>query len=121
MDGLIKRYTFYFSDIVEGCAILIITMAALQAMAHCLRLFIARPPAPEERKTEVRLMFGRWLSVALEFELATDILRTAVAPSWDEIGKLAAIAALRTLLNYFLEREIRASERPSRISADSRT
>jgi uncharacterized membrane protein len=42
--------------------------------------------------------------------LAADILRTAIAPTWEEIGKLAAIAALRTLLNYFLEREIRTAE-----------
>jgi uncharacterized membrane protein len=57
----------------------------------------------------VRLQLGRWLSLALEFELAADILRTAIAPTWEEIGKLAAIAALRTLLNYFLEREIRTA------------
>jgi uncharacterized membrane protein len=46
------------------------------------------------------------LAVALEFELAADILRTAIAPTWNEIGQLAAIAALRTLLNYFLQKEI---------------
>uniref|UniRef100_UPI0025D2436C DUF1622 domain-containing protein n=1 Tax=uncultured Sphingomonas sp. TaxID=158754 RepID=UPI0025D2436C len=57
-------------------------------------------------KEEVRLRLGRWLAVALEFLLAADILRTAVAPSWDEIGKLAAVATLRTLLNYFLQKEI---------------
>ncbi len=54
----------------------------------------------------MRLRLPRWLAVALEFALAADILRTAIAPSWEDIGKLAAIAALRTLLNYFLQREI---------------
>jgi uncharacterized membrane protein len=44
--------------------------------------------------------------VALEFELAADILNTAVTPTWNEIGKLAAIATLRTALNYFLQRDI---------------
>ena len=38
--------------------------------------------------------------------LGADILRTAVEPSWDEIGRLAAIAAIRTALNFFLQREI---------------
>jgi len=42
--------------------------------------------------------------------LAADILATAIAPTWDEIGKLAAIAALRTALNYFLERELDSTE-----------
>ena len=48
----------------------------------------------------------RWLAIALEFELAADILRTAVTPTWTEIEQLAAIATLRTALNYFLAKEI---------------
>ena len=50
--------------------------------------------------------------LALEFALASDLIRTAVAPSWDDIGKLAAIMALRTALNYFLEREFEHAARP---------
>lgn len=59
---------------------------------------------------KVRIRMGRWLAVALEFELAADILQTAVAPTWDEIGKLGAIIVLRTTLNYFLQREIEKVE-----------
>ncbi len=50
------------------------------------------------------------MTVALVLLLAADILATAIAPTWDDIGKLAAIAVLRTALNYFLERELRSSE-----------
>lgn len=57
--------------------------------------------------TEVRLLLARYLVLALEFQLASDILSSAVAPSWDRIGKLGAIAVIRTLLNYFLTREMR--------------
>ena len=57
--------------------------------------------------TAVRLAFARYLVLALEFQLAADILSTAVAPSWDDIGKLAAIAVIRTVLNYFLVREMK--------------
>jgi uncharacterized membrane protein len=64
-----------------------------------------------DAKEEVRLRMGRWLALALEFLLAADILETAVAPTWEEIGQLAAIAALRTALNFFLQREIDAAER----------
>jgi uncharacterized membrane protein len=56
--------------------------------------------------TEVRLTLARFLAIALEFELGADILSTAVTPSWDAIGKLAAIAVIRTALNYFLGREM---------------
>ena len=65
----------------------------------------------------IRLVLARYLAMALEFQLGADILSTAVAPSWTEIGKLGAIAVIRTGLNYFLsqemkeERETAANER----------
>lgn len=103
---------------VELAAAAIIALAALEATVKALRLFIQRglPPAA---KTEVRLTLGRWLAVALEFELAADILRTAVAPTWNEIGQLAAIAALRTALNYFLGKEIDKEASAERRSAET--
>jgi uncharacterized membrane protein len=67
---------------------------------------------------EARLSFARYLALALELQLGADILSTAVAPSWDQIGKLAAIAVIRTALNYFLRQELhgdtsRAHKKPS--------
>jgi uncharacterized membrane protein len=47
-----------------------------------------------------------WLLLGLEFELAADIVRSAIAPTWTDIGQLASIAAIRTFLNYFLESDI---------------
>ena len=54
------------------------------------------------------LRFASWILLSLEFALAADIVRTAIAPTWDDIGQLAAIAAIRTFLNYFLERDLEA-------------
>lgn len=59
-----------------------------------------------------RLTLGRYLALALEFQLGADILGTAVSPSFREIGKLGAVAAIRTALNFFLSREL-AQERAS--------
>ncbi|SCG44659.1 DUF1622 domain-containing protein [Micromonospora halophytica] len=56
--------------------------------------------------TPIRLSLGRFLTLGLEFQLAADILRTAVSPTFDQIGQLAAIATIRTALNFFLRREI---------------
>ncbi|MFC4638667.1 DUF1622 domain-containing protein [Deinococcus hohokamensis] len=106
MEELFKVFTSYVATGVEGAAALIIALAALEASWRALRIFVARPAAPDTAREGVRLRLARWLAVALEFTLAADILRTAIAPSWDDIGKLAAIAALRTLLNYFLQQEI---------------
>ena len=57
--------------------------------------------------TAIRLTLARYLALALEFQLGADILSTAIAPSWEQIGKLGAIAIIRTALNYFLSREMR--------------
>ena len=58
--------------------------------------------------TAIRLTLARYLALALEFQLGADILSTAIAPSWEQIGKLGAIAVIRTALNYFLSIEMRA-------------
>ena len=69
----------------------------------------------------MRLTFARWLAIALEFELAADILNTAVTPTWSDIEKLAAIATLRTALNYFLEKEIDQESKPAQQVAEEST
>ena len=58
----------------------------------------------------IRLTLARYLALALEFQLGADILATAIAPSWDTIGKLGAIAVIRTVLNYFLSKEMEKEE-----------
>lgn len=105
---------------VEFAAALIIAIAAVEATVKSLVLFVQRNALPEQ-KNEVRLTLGRWLAVALEFELAADILNTAVTPTWEDIGKLAAIATLRTALNYFLEREIQQESKPEQRQAEQIT
>jgi uncharacterized membrane protein len=103
---------------VEFAAALIIAVAAVEALIKAAFIFVQRN-RPPSAKNEVRLTLGRWLAVALEFELAADILNTAVTPTWTDIEKLAAIAALRTALNYFLEREIRQEASPQQRVAEN--
>ncbi len=96
---------------VEFAAAVIIAVAALEATIKAALIFVRRN-SPAAAKNEMRLTLGRWLAVALEFELTADILNTAVTPTWSDIEKLAAIATLRTALNYFLDRDIRAESAP---------
>lgn len=104
---------------VEFAAAVVIAIAAIEATVKAALIFLRRS-TPPAAKNEVRLTLGRWLAVALEFELAADILNTAVTPTWNDIEKLAAIAALRTALNYFLEREIRAEADPEQKTGEQR-
>ena len=106
MEELFKSWTEWVAVAVEAAAVLVIALASAEAALRAIVVFFARPAMPDAAKEGVRLRLARWLAVALEFALAADILRTAIAPSWEDIGKLAAIATLRTLLNYFLQKEI---------------
>lgn len=56
--------------------------------------------------SDIRLYFGRYLVLGLEFQLGADILATAVAPTFEEVQLLAAIVVIRTVLNYFLQKEL---------------
>lgn len=105
MEDFIKQGTLYLASGIEAGAGLIIGIAALQATLKAFGLFLM-PKAGEMSKEAIRLQLGRWLSLALEFELAADILRTAVTPTWTDVGLLASIVVLRTVLNFFLQMEI---------------
>ena len=94
--------------VVESLGAVIITIGILSSLVLLVRA-LAHPTHPSSF-TRLRLVLGSYLVLGLEFQLAADILKTAIAPSFSEIGQLAAIAAIRTVLNYFLTREI-ASER----------
>ncbi len=112
-----KMLIEYAARAVEFAAAVIISIAALQATLKAILLFF-KPAASPKEKNEVRLTLARWLALALEFELAADILNTAVTPTWSDIEKLAAIATLRTALNYFLERELQQEAQPMQQAAE---
>lgn len=102
MEELLKSFWSLAATIVEGAAALLIAMGALEAFAMSIWRF--RAPTPE--KMRIWMHFATWLLLGLEFELAADVIRTAVAPTWSDIGQLAAIAAIRTFLSYFLDKDI---------------
>lgn len=92
-------------EIVGAAFIVIGTIAVLY---HAARSKVVRSAGDKPHIGRgVRLELSKYLVLALEFFLAADILATIMEPSWDELGRLAAIALLRTFLNYFLERDIR--------------
>ncbi len=107
-EELLRAYVDLLVRVVEAAGAVIIFVGAVVATARFARA--AFRSRREHEFTRVRLGLGRYLVLGLEFQLASDVLKTAVAPSFEEIGKLAAIATIRTVLNYFLGKEI-AEER----------
>jgi len=83
----------------------LVTLGVCVAIMQLVRNLAARKSADF---TTTRLILARYLALALEFELGADILGTAVSPSWDQIGKLGAVAVIRTGLNFFLSMEMKA-------------
>lgn len=88
---------------IEVVGALVIAVGVLVAVSLLIKILLGRN---DDDFRSVRLTLARYLSLALEFQLGADILSTAVAPSWDQIGMLAAIVVIRTTLNYFLMHEI---------------
>ena len=109
--------TLVLTRLAEGIGALVIAIGVARAFIGWVAQHL---PGSRAVSTEsIRLGLGRSLGLALEFLLAADILNTAIAPSWDRIGKLAAIAAIRTLLNYFLGQELRQEERRRQVEPTS--
>lgn len=104
MEEFVKVLTLSLGSVVEGIAAVVIGSGVVRAIV----LFVRNLLTKTSDTVDIRLELGKTLVMALEFLLAADILRTAVAPTWSDIGKLASIAVLRTLLNYFLERELKS-------------
>lgn len=89
---------------LETTGIVLITYGAIAAVTRLWRRMARRETSSF---VEDRLVLARYLAWALEFQLAADIVDTAIAPDWQKIGQVAAIATIRTALNYALGREMR--------------
>ena len=105
MEEIAKNITLNVSHAVEILAAIIIGIAVIKTFYNYFSLL--KTGSIKITKEIIRVEFGSSVAISLELLLGADVLATAVAPSWNDIGKLAAIAVLRTALNYFLEKELR--------------
>ena len=108
-EGLLLEVAVLLKIVVEAVALLILALAVVKAVRGLV--FRNRRMDREQKLSQVRLDLGIALALSLEFLLAADIAATAVSPTWTAVGKLAAISAIRTFLNFFLEREVKDLEK----------
>ena len=104
LEDLVKEIAGGVALAVECAAIVVIAFGALEALARIVALPFHRGIIGRRKAIWVR--FGVWLLLGLEFELAADIVRSVISPTWFEIGQLGAVAVIRTFLNYFLEQDL---------------
>lgn len=89
---------------IDGMALLIIAAGTIEAFVNGVRVLVSSSSSHVRR--DVWLRYARWLVVGLTFQLAADIIESSISTSWEAIGRLAAIAVIRTFLNYFLEKDL---------------
>lgn len=108
--------TEYVILLIDTIALFIILIAVVDAFVKSVRLMLSGPDGHERR--DVWLRFARWLVAALTFQLAADIIETSITEDWTSIGRIAAVAVIRTFLNYFLERDLAETRLRQRESAE---
>jgi len=111
VESAVRDGVGYLIPVVEAIGALFITAGVLVALASYLLALAGLRPVTYEH---VRLQLARYIALGIEFQLASDVLTTAVSPTFEQIGRLAAIAGIRTMLNYFLAQEIERAERMER-------
>jgi len=89
---------------IDALALVVIVYGTAEAFVGGVRLAFSSPSGHKRR--DIWLRFARWLVAGLTFQLAADIIETSITTSWDAVGRIAAIAGIRTFLNFFLERDV---------------
>ena len=113
MENFVSDIARQIALAINVVAIVFVTGGVVQALYGLLHAMIKRT-ATLAVKRAMWIDFARWLIGGLTFQLAADVVGTAIAPTWDDLGKLAAIAAIRTLLSYSLDRDMDAVDKRQR-------
>jgi uncharacterized membrane protein len=104
MRELLVSVTEFAVVAIDGIALLVVIVGTVAAFVAVVRALFS-PLAGRDRRA-VWLNYARWLVAGLTFQLAADIIESAITESWDAVGRLAAVAVIRTFLDYFLERDM---------------
>lgn len=103
---LLVTLTEFFVPLIELIALAAIVVGTCETVFGSLRvMWIA--PGDAHAAQAVWIRYSRWLVAGLTFQLAADIVETSITPTWEDIGRIGAIALIRTFLNFFLERDQR--------------
>lgn len=108
LESFLTQAALLIKIAIEAIAVILVALSIIKTIPKIVRSY--RHRQGEDFYREIRLDLGLSLVLALELLLAADIVGTSVSPTWNAIGILFAIAAIRTVLNYFLEKEIKALE-----------
>jgi uncharacterized membrane protein len=95
--------------LIDSLALLVILVGTIEVAVKVVRASFK--PLGDQLARQEWLRYARWLVAALTLQLAADIIETSITTSWQTIGRVGAIAVIRTFLNYFLERDVEQQQR----------
>lgn len=105
MEVWLQVVTKHAIVVINAMALVIIVIGTIEAFVRGLGALLRSSTSDHDHRT-VWIRYGRWLVAGLTFQLAADIIETSITPSWEDIGRLAAVALIRTFLNFVLNREL---------------
>jgi uncharacterized membrane protein len=105
---IMKAWLIFISEhaivLIDWLALIVILFGTAQVVIDLLRG--AFDGASGRAYRTIWLRYGRWLVAGLTFQLAADIIETSITTEWEAVARIAAVAVIRTFLNYFLERDL---------------
>ncbi len=107
-EAAVQAWALRGAVLLDGLAAVVVVVAGLRAFILVLLGLAMRDSTLAINPNRARL--SRWLALALELMIGSDIIRTAIAPSWIDLGQLAAVVAIRLVLEYTLLRDMPADK-----------
>jgi uncharacterized membrane protein len=106
LESLIRPYVNYLTFGIDIAAGIIIGLSALIALISFFKILRKSPKEQTQDKETIRLRLARGMLLALDFEVGSDILKTILLPSANELSILAVVVAIRIVLSWSLSKEI---------------
>src|SRR6516225_4662434 len=105
--------------VIDGIALFVILVGTLEVTVTVARASFK--PLGDQLARQAWLRYARWLVAGLTLQLAADIIETSISTSWQTIGRVGAIAVIRTFLNYYLERDVEKQQRECALPESAQT
>jgi uncharacterized membrane protein len=119
MNEWLIRVTEPAIVVINGIALVMVIIGTIEALIRVVPVMFASPSGHQRR--DIWLRYSRWLVAALTFQLAADIIESSISTSWEAVGRLGAIAVIRTFLDYFLERDVAEKRQLQRARESARS
>ena len=104
--ALAHEWADLIAHLIELAGVGVIALGAVVSAVAALGQLMSRRPWPQVYG-DLRANLGRFILLGLELLVGADIISTITAPlTFQSVGLLAAIVAIRTFLSFSLETEI---------------